>query len=75
MTAIRIPGWSWARAAARDLGEAGCRAAVIAGPDRDGCFKLLVRGPGDRIAALRAATEPQPALCWMTLVNQVLALP
>lgn len=73
LTALRLPGSDWAEAAAEDLAGAGCRAAVIAGPDCDGCFTLLVRGPRDRIAGLRAAAEPRPALCWMTLVNEVLA--
>ena len=73
MTALRVPDERWAAAAAADLGQAGCSAELIAGPDSEGCHTILVRGPREQIAALRAATEPRPQLCWMTLVNRVLA--
>lgn len=73
VTALRVPDESWAQGAAADLAQAECQAEALAGPDSQGCHTLLVRGSREQIAALRAASEPRPGLCWMTLVNRVLA--
>ncbi len=73
LTAVRIPGREWARAAVEDLAGSGCRAALWGGPDPEGCFTVLIRGPLSRVMALRQASEPGTRLCWVTLVNQVIA--
>lgn len=67
---LRLPRREWAEAVIVDLAGEGCAAELLPGPDREGCWTLLVTGPAAQVRQIRGAASGHGVeFCWNRFLN------